>query len=372
MKLLALVTDAFGGHGGIAQYNRDLLTALDASQHIDLVRVLPRLQLGPLNALPVKIQQDKSSSARLVYSARALLNAREFRPDIVFCGHLFMVPLASLVARASGAKLWLQTHGVEAWDAPNGHICRAARRSDLVTAVSRFTRNRMLHGWLDIAPTKVRVLPNTVSEAFAPHGSCDELRARYSLGQRKVLLTVSRISEADRYKGHDRVIRLIPRLVAQGEDIVYLVAGSGDDIPRLKDLAVTSGIEDRVQFIGSIPPEELAEHFRMADVFVMPSTKEGFGIVFLEAASCGTPVVGGCRDGSWDALREGRLGIAIDPDNSEELEMAVKTALERGRSDRAGAVDVFRRAQFNRHVDALMRELLYSFSELHDPEDDQF
>lgn len=372
MKLLALVTDAFGGHGGIAQYNRDLLTALDASQHVDLVRVLPRLQIGPLNALPVKIQQDKSSSGRLMYSARALLTARAFRPDIVFCGHLFMAPLASLVARASGAKLWLQTHGVEAWDAPNGHICRAARRSDLVTAVSRFTRNRMLHGWLDIAPTKVRVLPNTVSEAFAPHGSCGELRARYGLGQRKVLLTVSRISEADRYKGHDRVIRLIPQLVEQGEDVVYLVVGSGEDIPRLKYLAMTLGIDDRVQFVGSIPPEELADHFRLADAFVMPSTKEGFGIVFLEAASCGTPVVGGRLDGSWDALREGKLGFAVDPGNSEELELAVKAALAKGCVDGAGTVDVFRRHQFNHHVDALICELLHGFSDFRDRQDEKF
>ena len=82
-----------------------------------------------------------------------------------------------------------------------------------------------------------------------------------------------------------------------------------------------------VQFAGLVPPEELPDYFRLADVFVMPSTGEGFGIVFLEAMATGVPVIAGNRDGSRDALCDGALGTLIDPENCEELASAILAAL---------------------------------------------
>src|SRR5262249_38877932 len=102
---------------------------------------------------------------------------------------------------------------------------------------------------------------------------------------------------------------------------------------------------------------ELAEHYRLADVFIMPSVKEGFGIVFLEAAACGVPVIGGNEDGSWDALREGRLGRAIDPDNEQDLVGAVLAALRPDKTRDLTQVDAFRRQRFAAHVAELARDL---------------
>ena len=82
-----------------------------------------------------------------------------------------------------------------------------------------------------------------------------------------------------------------------------------------------------MKFIGELAWSELPDFYRMADVFVMPSTGEGFGIVFLEAAACGIPVVGGNRDGSLDALPAGKSRYAVDPDNSSELKSTLKMIL---------------------------------------------
>jgi glycosyltransferase involved in cell wall biosynthesis len=83
-----------------------------------------------------------------------------------------------------------------------------------------------------------------------------------------------------------------------------------------------------VQFAGSVPSEELPDYFRLADVFVMPSVAEGFGIVFLEAMATGVRVIGGSKDGGRDALCDGALGTLVDPENSEELASAILAALD--------------------------------------------
>ncbi|HEY1299639.1 MAG TPA: hypothetical protein VGF07_04030, partial [Stellaceae bacterium] len=91
--VLALVSDAFGGHGGIAQYNRDLLGALAQSGTAAAVLVLPRHASDPV-AVPDGVGQLPARRGRLAYSMRAVLTAWRWRPDIVFCGHLYMAPLA--------------------------------------------------------------------------------------------------------------------------------------------------------------------------------------------------------------------------------------------------------------------------------------
>ena len=72
-------------------------------------------------------------------------------------------------------------------------------------------------------------------------------------------------------------------------------------------------LERHVIFCGKVPDAELADHYRLASVFALPSEKEGFGIVFLEALGCGLPVLAGNRDGSCDPLEDGRLGLLVDP-----------------------------------------------------------
>ncbi len=110
-------------------------------------------------------------------------------------------------------------------------------------------------------------------------------------------------------------------------------------------------------FAGRIPANELVDHYRLADVFVMPSTGEGFGIVFLEAAASGVPVIGGRTGGSWDALREGVLGDAVDPEDLDELAHAICAALSRSRPVDASAVDAFRLDKYRAHVESLAGEL---------------
>jgi glycosyltransferase involved in cell wall biosynthesis len=109
----------------------------------------------------------------------------------------------------------------------------------------------------------------------------------------------------------------------------YIVAGKGDDEVRVQSLARELSVEDAVTFAGFVADDELADHYRLADAFAMPSTGEGFGIVFLEALACGTPVLAGNRDGSVDAVDKGRLGRLVDPTDVRQIANGVVELLQR-------------------------------------------
>jgi phosphatidylinositol alpha-1,6-mannosyltransferase len=252
------------------------------------------------------IEQKPARSGRIAYSIAALRTAVFQKVDVVFCGHLFLAPLAALIARLKAAKLIVQMHGIEAWPRPSRTRRAALETADMVLCVSRHTRAAVLE-WASIAPERLVVVPNTVRDVFTP-GDRSAMRAALAIESKRVLLTVGSMDSGMRYKGQDRVIEAIPELVAKGYDICYLVAGEGDDRVRLEALARAVGVSERVRFLGPIELQELAETYRMADLFVMPSTGEGFGIVFLEAMASGTPALGLGVAGAKDALADGQLG----------------------------------------------------------------
>jgi len=115
-------------------------------------------------------------------------------------------------------------------------------------------------------------------------------------------MTVARLWSGDIYKGVDVTIRALPKVAQDEQEVKYLVIGRGDDRPRLEKLAQDLGVGDRIIFAGFVPTEELVDHYRLADAYIMPS-QEGFGIVYLEAMACGVPVLAGDGDGSADPLQ---------------------------------------------------------------------
>ncbi len=354
MTVLALISDGFGAPGGIAQYNRDLMTALSQSSAVRDIVALPRF--GQVGApTPPKVTQRRPQPGRLSWVVNACEMALQLPFDILFCGHLNAAPLAALIARGRSKPLWLQVHGIEAWAKPGTAIRKATARAHLITAVSRHTRARLL-SWCDIDPARVRVLPNTVDARFHVRAYPSELASRYGLVGRKVILTVGRLAAGEQYKGHDRIIGALADVRLNVPEAVYLVVGSGDDQLRLEAAAVAAGVRDHVIFAGQVAAEDLPDHFRLADVFAMPSTGEGFGIVFLEAAASGLPVIAGHRDGSADALADGVIGTLIDPGNRNELVTALIGALRAGRAGMPpDGVERFAFPNFATQVDALVR-----------------
>ncbi len=116
----------------------------------------------------------------------------------------------------------------------------------------------------------------------------------------------------------------------------------------MTQLRKQNNLSENVVLTGFIKDEEVVDHFLLADVFIMPSRKEGFGIVFIEAMACGLPVIAGNKDGSADALQNGVLGQLIDPDSDAEMFQAMVNTLQ----DRARLEDVCVKKELQQKVKA--------------------
>jgi glycosyltransferase involved in cell wall biosynthesis len=253
---------------------------------------------------------------------------RRNRVKLVICGHLYLLPIAWILARLRGARLVLIIHGVEAW-VPSRHPWTnwLAGTVDAFIAVSRFSAERFA-AWSKVPMDRAFILPNCVDLAkFQPQDRDRTLVERYSLQSNRVVLTVGRLAAAERYKGFDQVIEAMPQLLKRFPTLKYLIIGDGDDRARLEAKAKTLKVSDKVVFTGRISESEKAAYYNLADVYVMPSTGEGFGIVLIEAAACGIPIVGSSADGSRDALLGCRLGRMIDPTKPDELVKAIASAM---------------------------------------------
>jgi phosphatidylinositol alpha-1,6-mannosyltransferase len=201
-----LLSDGFGGFGGIAKFNRDFLAALDSCEAVERVHALPRLIPGPIDeTIPEAVVYDRKAAAgKLAFMMRLAshLSVRR-RPNLVVCGHLNLLPAAWSYARMRGARLALIVHGLEA-RAPRQSVRWLARDIDAVIAVSRHTAE-MFAAWSGVALERTFVLPNCVDlDRFVPAERDAGLAARYGLGDCRVLLTVGRLSAHERTRASMR------------------------------------------------------------------------------------------------------------------------------------------------------------------------
>jgi len=331
--------EIFSREGGIQSYVKDLFQAYatQAEQHGDRAEILllrdapgcdnpwhghPSLRFHYLKTRPAWLGR-----LRLAWRLGWLLFQR--RPRHLYCGHIKLARLCRWLSRVSGVPYTVLTYGKEVWEPlPSGERA-ALQAADGIWTISRYSRDR-LSAANQIAPERIQILPCVVDgDRFSPGPKPPELLARYDLHNAKVLMTVARLWSGDPYKGVDVTIRALPKILAAYPEVKYLVIGRGDDQPRLAQLARELGLSDRVVFAGFVPTEELPDHYRVADAYVMPS-QEGFGIVYLEAMATGIPTLSGDADGSADPLQDGRVGWRVPHRDPEAVAAAVLEILAGG------------------------------------------
>jgi phosphatidyl-myo-inositol dimannoside synthase len=331
IRIQMLLTDAFGSFGGISQFNRDFLAALNACSSVERIHALPRLITEPIEeVIPEAIIFHRKAARGRVGFAKELrrYSLRAEPADLVICGHLNLLPLAWLAARYQQARLALIVHGYEAFG-PSSHPLTnfLVRRINAFIAVSRYSADRFVQ-WSNITRDWGFILPNCIDvNRFTPEARDWSLVDRYGLYSSKVMLTVGRMAAGERYKGFDEVIDVLPQLLRQFPNLKYLIVGDGSDRGRLEARVRIARLSKSVIFAGRIPESEKVAHYNLADVYVMPSYGEGFGIALIEAAACGTAIVGSSVDGARDALLEGRLGRMVDPKQPDQLIEAITAAL---------------------------------------------
>ncbi len=359
-RILALVADAFGGHGGIAKFNRDLLGALSGMPGCGGLTAFPRLMPDPPGPLPAGLTFNLSGLGGKFHYGWALLRhvLANRHYDLIVCGHINLVPLACLLSKLIRAPWLLIVHGIDAWQPTHSWTTnRLIGAANRVISVSDVTRQRLI-AWSGLPSERFALLPNSVDLAtFAPRPKRADLVRKYGVEGKTVIMTMGRLAGKERYKGFDEVLEVMPDLLKEEPLSAYLIVGDGDDKERLEEKAARLGLTDRVIFAGFISEEDKVDCYALADAYVMPSRGEGFGIVLLEAMACGVPTVASKLDGSREALIDGRLGALVDPGNREEICAATVAALRRPKMRPAG-LEHFSYENFTRRARELIGEAM--------------
>ncbi|MEU3026947.1 glycosyltransferase family 4 protein [Streptomyces incarnatus] len=283
--------------------------------------------------LPFPVVRDPSGKLLPTprVTRRALEIARRYGCDRVWFGAA--APLAAMapaLRRGGIQRMVATTHGHEIWWARTPGARQVLRRIgdhvDAVTYLGEYTRRRIAPA-LGPRAGLARLVPGVDTSAFLPEpGRARQIRERHGIVDRKVVLCVSRLV---RRKGQDMLIRAMPRIRQAVPEAVLVIVGRGPDEHRLRRLARLHA-DGHVVFVGGLDHASTAAYYSAADVFAMPCRTrkagleaEGLGIVFLEAAASGLPVVAGDSGGAPDAVVDGVTGTVVDGTDEGAVARAV-------------------------------------------------
>jgi len=311
-----LIPELFASDGGIQRYSLTLIKALRFVRPDTPLRVF--IQNDYPHHMPVcgwsgvSWYPARGSRQRLLRSLS--LKAFSQRPHLLLSTHPNYAPIQWLHQILTGCPSWCSAHGIEVWQMQHGPKRCALAHLQRLLPVSRFTADKLKLQLGDDCPPLGLLFNTFDQDRFFPAPAPIKLLQRYNLRfDQPVIFTLSRLSEYDSYKNIDKLIEALPALLAEFTDLKLIIAGAGNDQRRLQNLADQLCLRSHVIFVGRIAESELSDHHRLASVFALPSTGEGFGIVFLEALACGKPVLAGNCDGSVDPLADGRFGLLVDP-----------------------------------------------------------
>jgi phosphatidyl-myo-inositol dimannoside synthase len=324
--------------GGVANYGHELAVHFSKCARVHVVsRKLPGMEEFDRN-LPYQVTRIRTPYSGLgsyPLFARAMREIiRRDPPDVIFCLMWFPDAAASRLAMKPAAiPYFVAAHGTEVFDDYSSLerrvktvlLKRLRRRvfrgATKVFPVSHYTRRAILDE-APAHPANVITVNNGVNAGiFKRTAVPGSLEAKYRSPGERILLTVTRLYP---YKGIDRMLESLPAISHEIPGIKYLIVGEGPDLPRLQQLTSRLGLDSTVRFLGRLEQSEIVQLYNVADLFVMlsreePPDVEGFGLVFLEAAACGLPSVGGRSGGIPDAIDEGKTGWLVDPRNTGEI-----------------------------------------------------
>jgi glycosyltransferase involved in cell wall biosynthesis len=310
--MLLVCTQAFG-NGGIQRFNR---TLLDACREIGLPYDI--YSMGDEAGAPEGTTTLSFRGNKLRFAAATTKAILSNRYDLIFIAHINYLMLIAGALRLrfrARPKVFLVAHGIDVWYDLEGVRRRALGVVDRILCVSSYTQGSIQRQAPEIPQDRYVIFPNALNASWtecmksAPAASARTFGPAQSSLPERFIFSVSRLSRGDRYKGICTVLEALASLEDPG--IQYLIAGEGDDRRFLQAFAAQLGVSHRVRFLGSVSDTELIELYRRCDAFVLPSGKEGFGIVFLEAMYFGAPVIAAAAKGALDVVRHEDTGLLV-------------------------------------------------------------
>jgi glycosyltransferase involved in cell wall biosynthesis len=357
---------ALTGVGGVQEAGRLTAAALQgiASQHAwawDLLALNDSPGVHELTCAGSDIAFSGFGRAKAKFVLDGMRQARRNARIILAAHPNLALPAAFMEGVARGISTIVMAHGVEVWKPLPPIVSRALQRAKIVLAPSRYTAGKLVE-LQGISQDKVRLLPWPLNPDFLSMASTHVTQAlppNFPTGP--VVLTVGRWAANERYKGADDLLQAVSILRTSLPEIHLVAVGAGDDLPRLRGLAAHLEIEPHVRFFEGISREELAACYANAQVFALPSSGEGFGLVYLEAMAFAKPVVAASSGGATDVIADGKNGFLVPAHDVGALAKALGRLLSddslRHTMGQCGAAIVRDRYQFGAFCVALSRIL---------------
>jgi phosphatidylinositol alpha-1,6-mannosyltransferase len=279
---------------------------------------------------------------------RSATLARSRGCDQVWFGAAAPLGLMADALRAGGVERTVATtHGHEIWWSSVPGTRRALRtigeRNDVLTYLGEYCRSRIARPLTPAARARmVQLTPGVDDTVFRPGCGGDEVRRRHGLTDRPVVVCVSRMVAR---KGQDALVQALPQIQRSVPGAALLLVGDGPHRRAVEKLVRENGLEKDVVLAGRVPWHETPAYFDAGDVFAMPTRTrlfglepEALGIVYLEAAATGLPVVAGDSGGAPDAVLDGENGFVVDGRSVEQVaERCTQLLLDRDLAARFGA-----------------------------------
>jgi glycosyltransferase involved in cell wall biosynthesis len=261
------------------------------------------------------------------FTATAMRAARR-RAKLVIAAHPNLAPIAQAMRIAAPRlKTIVCTHGIEVWEPLSGLRRRALRHANVVLAPSHSTAEHVIQQQ-KVSAERVRVLPWALDPQFESLlAASPQAIVPKQFPEGRVVLTVGRLLASERYKGMDTLITALPRLLTRWPELHAVIAGTGDDRPWLEELAEKNGVNRHVHFLNGLSYPELAACYNACEIFALPSSGEGFGLVYLEAMACGKPVIGGAHGGAPEVIEDGVTGYLVQHGDAQQLATSIETLL---------------------------------------------
>lgn len=315
-RILFGALDTFSLVGGIQQFNQRVLSNLTAlSQEAAGPAPVMCVMRDTIEHIPNGLRAViiPFGPHRLGFIREIAMRARN--SDILFLGHLNLLPVGYLAKKINPRLvLVVFVHGDDAWNDPTYRRRRIydsflLRSVDRVSSVSRYTAE-VMGAEFSLSPNKFTILPNAIdplAELPVP------------VKRQQTLLAVTRLAVHDKAKNLDTVFRALGHLRSRWPELRLEIVGDGTLRPQLESLAETLGVRGMVTFLGQISHEALREAYARASVFVLPSSKEGFGIVYLEAWQFKLPVICASEGAPKEVVSNEIDGFVIEPHDDEAL-----------------------------------------------------
>lgn len=362
-KITFVALETYSLIGGLQQFNRRVVSALSIlNKNKKIAR--PAVILKGDNDEHIKNVIDQADFfpcgiSKIAFIKTVLQHAKS--TDVLLLGHVNLLPLAMLSKLINPKlKTILFVHGVDVW----GTNARKVRKIDRflisfvdkIASVSSFTAQKMSEAF-HISDYKFIVFPNAVDPLTRTVVDME-------FSKKPLLLTVSRLTESENGKHHDSVLKALPHILEKIPDTRYCIIGDGVLRRELEELAKKLNVYHAVEFKGRVSDDDLAKSYGEASLFVMPSEKEGFGIVFLEAWLRKIPVICGTEDASHEIISHGVDGFAIHHNNIEELSKKIiwflqhpDEAKKMGKAGEEKVSSQYVMANFITNLEALLKKI---------------